>query len=125
MQVYGTIPPGRHTELSQRFMPLADECYAKGNMPEASEMAWGAAAHYLKSIAKRRGWRNRSHGDLFRVVRRLSSESDDPDRIRDLFRNMNSLHVNFYEDWLDDETVWGGIEDAKEFVARLEREFAA
>ncbi len=87
-------------------------------------MAWGAAAHYLKSIAKQRGWRNSSHRDLFRVVRRLSGESDDPGGMRAMFRTMNSLHVNFYEDWMDDEAVRDGIEDAKEFMGRLEREFA-
>lgn len=42
-----------------------------------------------------------------------------------MFRTMNSLHVNFYEDWLDDDTVRIRIEDAKEFVGTLEREFAA
>lgn len=90
-----------------------------------SEMAWGAVAHYLKSIAKLRGWRNRSHRDLFRVVNRLSSETDNFNEIQNLFVTMNGLHVNFYEDWLENDAVRVGIEDAKEFVGRLEREFAA
>ena len=88
-------------------------------------MAWGAVAHYLKSIAKRRGWRNRSHRDLSRIVERLGHESDDTYRVHTLYRSANSLHVNFYEDWLDDDTVRIRIEDAKEFVSRLEREFTA
>ena len=88
-------------------------------------MAWGAVAHYLKSIAKRRGWRNRSHRDLSRIVVRLANESDDPYRIHTLYRSMNNLHANFYEDWFDNDTVRNGVEDAKELVARLEREFAA
>ena len=125
MQEHRATPPERHIQISQRFIPHAEEWYEKGNMPEASEIAWDAAAHYLKSIAKRRGWQNRSHRDLFRVVRLLSDESDDPGEMRTMFRSMNGLHANFYEDWLDDEAVWDGIEDAKEFVARLEREFAA
>ena len=88
-------------------------------------MAWGAAAHYLKSLAKRRGWRNRSHRDLSRIVNRLANESDDSYRIHALYRSANALHVNFYEDWLDDDTVRIRIDEAKEFVAMLEREFAA
>ena len=88
-------------------------------------MAWGAVAHYLKSIAKLRGWPSRSHRDLFRIVGRLSSESEDPSEVRTMFRLMNSLHANFYEDWLDDDTVKIRIDDAKEFVASLEREFVA
>ena len=39
------------------------------DMPEASEIAWGAAAHYLKSIAKRRGWREQiTPGLVSRIV---------------------------------------------------------
>ncbi len=117
-------PPERHIQISQRFILHAEEWFQKGDMPQASEKAWGAAAHYLKSIAKRRGWRNSSHRDLFRVVDRLSEESDAPNRIHNLFRSMNSLHSNFYEDWFDDNTVWDGIEESKELIARLEREFA-
>ncbi len=124
MQEHWITTSERHLELSLRFIPHANELFEKGNMPEASEMAWGAAAHCLKSIAKRRGWRNRTHGDLFRVVDRLSDESDAPDSIGTMFRSVNSLHANFYEDWLDDNAVLDGIEEAKEFVARLEREFS-
>ncbi len=88
-------------------------------------MAWGAIAHYLKSIAKRRGWRNRSHRDISQVVARLADESDDPYRIHTLYRSMSNLHVNFYEDWLENDAVRVGIEDAKEFVVKLENEFGA
>ena len=97
--------------------------FEKGDMPEASEMAWGAVAHYLKSIAKRRGWRNRSHRDLALIAERLANESYDTYRIHTLYRSANSLHVNFYEDWLDDDTVRMRIEETKEFVGRLEKEF--
>lgn len=38
---------------------------------------------------------------------------------------MNSLRVNFYGDWLENDAVRIGIDNAKEFVGRLEREFAA
>ncbi len=117
--------PERHLQISQRFILRAEEWFQRGDMPEASEMAWGAVAHYLKSIAKLRGWRNRSHRDLFRVVNRLSSETDNFNEIQNLFVTMNGLHVNFYEDWLENDAVRVGIEDAKEFVGRLEREFAA
>ena len=93
-------------------------------MPQASEKAWGSVAHCLKSIAKRRGWRNQSHRDLSWIVNRLANESDDPHRIYTLYININSLHSNFYEDWFDYNTVRDGIAEAKEFVVRLEREFA-
>ena len=45
----------RHEEISGRFLHHADEEFEKGDMLQASEKAWGAVAHYVKSVAKARG----------------------------------------------------------------------
>lgn len=114
-----------HVEISNRFLRHAEEQFQLGDMPQASEKAWGAVAHYLKSIAKRRSWRNRSHRDLSRIVIRLANDSRDPDRIKILFNSANSLHSNFYEDWLEDELVRDGIEHCRELIYKLENELGA
>ena len=88
---------------------------------QASEKGWGAAAHYLKAVAKQRGWTNRSHRDFFFIKDRLANETDDPDRISLLFREANALHQNFYEPLYLPIDVRGGIDSAKEFIDRLER----
>ena len=111
-----------HIVISSRILQHAEEQFQLGDMPQASEKAWGAVAHYLKSIAKRRRWRNRSHRDLSRVVIRLANESRDPDRIKILFYSANSLHSNFYEDWLEDELLRDGIEHCRELIDKLENE---
>ena len=113
-----------HIEISARFLRHAEEQFQSGDMPQASEKAWGATAHYLKSIAKRRRWRNRSHRDISRIATRLANESSDPSRIKILFNSANSLHTNFYEDWLDDELVGEGIGHCRELIERLENEFS-
>jgi hypothetical protein len=77
-------------------------------------------AHYVKSVAKQRGWRNRSHSDLSDIVVDLAQETDDPSRILNLYRSVGALHTNFYENWLSDSMVGGGIEDALELISRLE-----
>ena len=114
-----------HIVISNRFLQHAEEQFQLGDMPQASEKAWGAVAHYLKSIAKRRGWRNRSHRDLSRVATRLANESSDPNRIRILFNSANSLHSNFYEDWFEDELVRDGIEHCRELIDKLENELGS
>ena len=91
------------------------------NLPQASEKAWGAVAHYVKSVAKQRGWPNRSHSDLSDIVVDLAQETDDPGRILNLYRSVGALHTNFYENWLSDAMVGGGIEDAAELISRLEK----
>ena len=109
-----------HVETAERFLRHAEEEFEAGDMPQASEKAWGAVAHYLKSVAKFRGWRNRSHSDLSDIVLDLAQETGDPDRIGTLYRSVGALHTNFYEDWFSDQMVAGGIEDARELIDRLE-----
>ena len=110
----------KHTDTSERFLRHAEEQFERGDLPQASEKAWGAVAHYVKSVAKQRGWRNRSHTDLSDIVVDLAQETDDPSRILNLYRSVGALHTNFYENWLSDSMVGGGIEDASEVISRLE-----
>lgn len=109
----------RHEETCDRFIQHAGEWYERGDLPQASEKAWGAVAHYLKSVAKSRGWPNSSHGDLDEVMSDLVVETDDPQLAGRLYRSVSDLHRNFYEDRLPDSMVGWGIEDAIELLALL------
>ena len=93
----------------------------EGDLVQASEKGWGAAAHYLKAVAKQRGWRNESHRDFFTIESRLARETDNPDRLRLLFTSARSLHQNFYEPLYSTNEVRVGVEAAKEFIDMLER----
>ena len=110
----------KHTDTSERFLRHAEEQFEGGDLPQASEKAWGAVAHYLKSVAKQRGWRNRSHADLSDIAVDLAQETDDPAAIKRLYGSMNGLHANFYEDWYTDQMVAQGIDDARELISLLE-----
>ncbi|MCE2457740.1 MAG: PaREP1 family protein [Dehalococcoidia bacterium] len=109
-----------HIVTAERFLRHAEEEFEAGDLPQASEKAWGAVAHYLKSVAKFRGWRNRSHSDLNYIATDLSYETDDPRSIRRLYGSVSSLHQNFYEDWLPEISIAEGIEDAREMIHGLE-----
>ena len=109
----------KHVSTSNRFIEHASEQYVKGDLPQASEKAWGAVAHYLKSVAKSRDWPNSSHGDLDEVAGDLAYEADDVARAMRLYRSVSDLHRNFYEDRMPDEMVGGAIEDAVELLATL------
>ena len=110
----------RHLEISGLLMGYAATEYESGETFLASEMAWGAVAHYLKSVAKYRGWPNETHRDLNDIARDLAYETDNPQKVNDLYESANKLHVNFYEDWLSDPRVAIGIDEAEELIARLE-----
>ena len=92
---------------------------AAGDVRQASEKGWGAAAQMLKAIAEQRGWEHRNHGALFDVISYLVSETRDPE-IRRLFRVANALHVNFYENWDNAENVGGDLDDIERFLDKLE-----
>ena len=111
----------KHIQTAERFLRHAEEQFEAGDLPQASEKAWGAVAHYLKSVAKFRRWRNTSHSDLSDVAIDLAHETEDPARIGMLYRSVGALHTNFYEDWFSDPMVAGGIDDARELIDRLER----
>ena len=111
----------RHAEISDEFLQHAEDLFRAGDSIQASEKAWGAVAHCLKSIAARRNWPSGSHQALSVIKTRLAEESDDPVRIHRLYRSAEWLHINFYEDWLDDDVVERYIGDVKELIAILER----
>ena len=113
--------PSEHITVSQRFLAHAQEQLQVGDLPQASEKGWGAAAHYLKAVAKQRGWTNHSHRDFFIIKDRLAEETNNPNEIKILFGVLRGLHQNFYEPLYTREDVRIGIDAAKEFIDRLEQ----
>ena len=111
----------QHREISTQFLEHAEDELRKGDLLQASEKAWGAVSHYVNSVARERGWHLGSHRQLIKNATRLIS--DDPanaNRKRRLLRSIASLHANFYEAFLDEDSVRGGIQDAKELIRTLE-----
>ena len=96
--------PREHIAAALDFLELADGAIAEGNLLLRCELLWCAAAHAVKSVAKRRGWRNESHGDLFQVVKLLMEGHGNHPWSR-WFRHASLLHRNMYEGDLDDRAI--------------------
>ena len=92
---------------------------AAGDVRQASEKGWGAAAQMVKSIAEERGWPHRSHAALFNAVERLASETGDDD-IGRLFHVASALHVNFYENWDNPQSIARGLDDIARLLQKLQ-----
>lgn len=108
----------RYLQTSRRFIEQAEAEFARGDMRQASEKAWGAAAQAVKATAEHRGWQHSTHARLFENVKRFSQETGDAE-LHDLFHVANSLHQNFYEGWQTDTFVQTGISRVKILVDRL------
>ena len=109
-----------YASASRELLAKAREELREGDLRQASEKLWGAAAQMVKAVAQRRGWPHGGHRDLFQVVNRVAEEAADP-VLRDLFHQANSLHNNFYEHWMPREFVEGGADRIEELVNKLER----
>lgn len=107
-----------HLELCEKYLIEAEDLVKRGDYVQASEKAWGAASQIVKALAAKRNKELRSHAELHRFVSDIRKEIDDPE-ISTLWLSANSLHQNFYENRLPDETVKDGIENVKRFVNKL------
>ena len=92
--------------------------HAAGDVRQASEKGWRAAARAVKGVADARGWQHRNHAALFRAAGQLATEAEDDD-VHRWFHTASSLDVNFYEDWLDADAVSVGLDDIDRLVRRL------
>ena len=108
-----------YQELSARYLRHARELLADGDLPQASEKAWGAAAVLVKSVAEARGWKHEGHRDLWTVVRRLVCETGDSD-LRLHFGYAQTMHINFYEAAMEFEDVEQYLGEVERLVGKLE-----
>lgn len=108
-----------YREASRLLLTQAQSELAAGDVRQASEKGWGAAAQMVKSVADRRGWVHRSHAALYNAVALLTAETGD-EEIRRLFAVAGNLHVNFYEGWDNADNVAAGLADVERLLDKLE-----
>lgn len=109
-----------YREQSRIFLAQAHEELAKGDLQQAAEKGWGAAAQMLKAIAQRRGLYHRSHRSLQQVINELHDETKDSEWTS-LFAVAESLHMNFYENWSTKSVITLRLLQVKWFVEKAEK----
>jgi hypothetical protein len=92
---------------------------AEGDFLQASEKGWGAAAHMVKGVAERKGWRHRRHRQVYEIASRLAAQSGDQD-INTLFSIASALHSNYYENWMPEQMVKSNLMQVEELLHKLE-----
>ena len=101
------------------FLERAQAYLAEGDLLQASEKGWGAAAQMVKAVAEARGWRHQDHRSLYQAMSRLAQEAGD-EGIITAFGLAGALHTNFYEGWLPREIVEQHLTQVAELVDKLE-----
>ena len=108
----------RYFRLSQRLLKHAQEQLDLGDTVQASEKAYGAVSHAVKSCAELRGWNHYNHHRVGLVLDQLSEEWDDPVLVT-LHMAVKALHDNFFEYELSTVQVQAGIDAATEMMGKL------
>ena len=113
-------PPETYANQSREFIALARIELDAGDLLQASEKAWGAAAAAIKSVAEMRGWQHYAHTLIRAAAWRISREHHRP-QIRGMIARANDLHQNYYEYYLAEEEVAEGIAQVAELLSILEQ----
>ena len=109
----------RYQTAARALLEQATQELAAGDIRQASEKGWGAAAQMIKAVAGQKGWQHDSHMLLRQAVSRLVEETGD-EQIFNLFGVASSLHVNFYEGWSPHREIEAGLRDMALFLDKLE-----
>ena len=113
-------PPETYANTSRELIAQARIELDAGDLLQASEKAWGAAAAAIKAVAEMRGWQHNAHTLIRAAAWRISREYRRP-QILGMIVCAYDMQRNFYEDHYGEEMVAEGIEQVAELLAVLEQ----
>lgn len=109
-----------YVEVAEDLLRRAREELKEGDVRQATEKVWGAAALAVKAYAEwREGRRLASHRELWEYRRRLESELGE--WVYDAWMAANGMHVCFYEGWCSKEDVEKAIRSVERLVKEVAR----
>ena len=117
--------PLKYAAMAQDFRNGAWRHLDAGDLPQASNKAWGLAAETVKAVSAQHGGFIHKHRSIMEVVEelaRLARNAGDTDAARQImraFRTARDQHANFYEDEISDYFVIEGLIECEELSARL------
>ena len=96
-----------------------------GDLPQASNKAWGMVAETVKAISAEHGGIIHKHASIMLVVRELAilvrdaGDAETATWINNAFRNARGMHTNFYENEETDDMVADGIALSEQLLELL------
>lgn len=108
----------RYQKQCWKYFKDGKTLLSRKDFAQASEKLWGASALMVKAASEHYGLKHDGHAQLFKVVDILAKKTADKE-LNTLFRLSNSLHINFYENWLTPTQVKQGEKDVEKFILKL------
>ena len=105
---------------AREFLAKGQEYLTAGDLHQASEKGWSAAAHMAKAVATAQGWQYDRHPDFSGVMNQAALLTGN-DRLRDLRARANDLHGNYYlrKRLLDAESIERDLDSMAELLELL------
>ena len=115
----------KYAGMAQVFRAGAWEHLRQGDLPQASNKAWGLVAETVKAISAQHGGVIHTHRAIIAVIDRLArlagDAGDTPTRdwINNSFMVARGLHTNFYENEMTEAIVHSNLRLCEELSDRL------
>ena len=109
----------RYAAISRLLLRQAQEELDARDRLQASEKAWGAAAHAVKAVAEKWGWYHQGHYRLNAVVEFIAYERNREDLLA-LYSDPSLMHFNYYEHEYFADRVQTAINSTEAFVDQME-----
>ena len=107
-----------HALTAQDFLAASDREFAAGDVLQASEKLWGAAAHAIMAVAQQRGLEHGTHRAMINSAWQIADEMDD-NELRLGILAAQHFHSNFYNGAMEDEDITRGRPLVHRFVALM------
>ena len=117
--------PLKYAGMSHDFRNGAWQHLNDGDLPQASNKAWGLVAETIKAVSAQHGGFIHKHRSMLEVVtqlRRLAADAGDAEtagQIGRAFITARDLHGNFYENELPEDFILDGLMQCEELSALL------
>ena len=101
-----------YRKQSCAFLAKGREYLANGDLHQAAEKGWGAAAWMAKAAAEAQGWKYSRHDEFFTVMYEAQDLSGDV-RLRNLGAVANTMHGYYYtrKRFLRSEIIDANLDD--------------
>ena len=115
----------KYARLGRDFASSAWKHLDEGDLPQASNKAWGLVSETVKAISLHHGRVIHSHRGLLQAVEELAQlvdaagDAETGRWLRNAFSVARLLHINFYEDRMSDGAILAGLIQCEELSARL------
>ena len=122
--------PQAYAALTKAFRDSAWQHLNDGDLPQASNKAWGLVAETVKDISAQHGSIIHIHQGITEVIvvlARMAANAGDLETCRWINQVLliaGRLHINFYENDLHEDTVLSGLIQCEELSELLHTRFA-